>query len=421
MALFPARKLGWRTLCLGHQGPDVAELHHYLRIQGYDLGLETDFGYLTKDAVRRWQRDHGLVADGIAGKRFFALALKKDVPILRTVHVVSPQETLEDIAKTYGVGVEAFGDSCQKKPVYPDQRLFFFDREIWGLCQGETKLQSPAGQLTGRICPDHPSSPLPEPYILKPQSFDHADLVTVHHQLRMPLKRRKTASELASSLGAAQGLYLPWEAVATVDGRRYLKLLKLLRKRLKPPAMLWVELGPNVPSWTLLGGVDYRFVNSLVDRVVLPLPPPLEAGPFIQRSYTEELVDSLLPAIHSWKILLKVPVYALEWETNAEEDGGETKVVQRRLPYQTALSRAYRHGARLSQDEQGYPYYSYKKRDQAYQIRLPHHSLMAEMSLVANRHNLAGLVLDSLGMEDPRTWETLTRYFRTASLNISQE
>lgn len=415
MPLFPRRKLGWRTLRLGHKGPDVAQLHAFLRRQGYDLGEETDFGYLTKDAVRRWQRDHGLVADGIAGKRFFALALKKDVPVLRTVHVASPQETLEEIAKTYGVGVEAFGASFSQKPVYPGQHLIFFDREIWGLCLGDPEVKTSPGQLTGRICSQHPDTPWPEPYILRP-SLNSDDLVTIHQYLRTHGRRRKLARESIQSLGDAHGFYLPWEKVAPVDGRRYLKLLKLLRKKLKPPALLWVELGPNVPSWTLLGGVDYEAVNNLVDRVVLPLPPPPTPGPLACQKDAEELVDSLLPTIHSWKILLKIPVYALEWEQDLE---GENVV--RRLPYQTALSRAYRHGARLSQDEGGFPYYSYKKRDRNYQIWLPHHGLLEEMAFVANRHNLAGLVLDSLGLEDPRIWQILTRYFRIASLNNSQE
>jgi spore germination protein YaaH len=130
-------------------------------------------------------------------------------------------------------------------------------------------------------------------------------------------------------------------------------------------------------------------------------------------------VEWLLPSIHSWKILLKVPVYALQWEFGLEdvENGGSPN----RLPYQAALSRAFRHGARLSQDEGGFPYYSYKQKGTTYHIRLPHHGLIADASAVANRHNLAGLILDELGMEDPRIWQSLTSHFRLASLNISEE
>jgi spore germination protein YaaH len=161
--------------------------------------------------------------------------------------------------------------------------------------------------------------------------------------------------------------------------------------------------------------VDYAGVNELVDRVVLELPAPAQPGPLLPRSSAEELVAELLSRVHSWKILLLVPVYALEWEM------GETDQKALRLPYQTALSRAFRHGARLARDEQNLAYYHYKKRGIEYHIRLPYHSYMAEMAAVANRYNLAGLVLDALGMEDPRIWQTLNAHFRTASLIISKE
>lgn len=418
MALLPGKKLGSRVLRLGHKGPDVQQLHEFLRLQGYDLGEEQDFGYLTKDAVRRWQRDHGLVADGIAGKRFFALALNENLPIRRRVHVVEPKETLEQVAQRYELGPEAFGVS-HKKTVYPGQRLIFFDREIWALCTNGAKSEHGRGALTGLICSAPPSGGLPEPYVIRPATGENGDVVKVHHHLRTPRRRRKTARDLLEFIEGTKacGLYVPWRAVAPVDGRRYVKLIKRLRRLLKPPAMLWVELGPSVPSWRFWGGVDYAAVSQLVDRVVLNVPPPVKPGPLFERRQAEEMVESLVPTVHSWKILLKVPVYALLWEIDDEGNPGEGT----RLPYQTALSRAFRHGARINQDDWGYSYYTYKQRGAAYHIRLPHHSLLAEISAVANRHNLAGLILDELGMEDPRLWQGLSRYFRTASLNISRE
>lgn len=417
MALLPGRKLGSRTLRFGHKGPDVDQLHAFLRRQGYDLGSEKDFGYLTKDAVRRWQRDHGLVADGIAGKRFFALALKANPPIRRRVHVVEPKETLRGIAELYQVGPEAFGCHSPKQNIYPGQRLVFFDREIWAMCANTPQGRLP---LTGFVCPGRPASSLPGPYVIRPKSEGNNDLVEVHTQLRTPGKRKQTALHFLDSLDGKSclGLYLPWKAVAPLDGRRYLKLIKYLRRRLKPPAMLWVELGPTVPSWKIWGGVDYAAVNQLADRVVLDLPPPSEPGPLFERGRGEQLVESLFPCVHSWKILLKVPVYALEWKSEAEDGRLECA----KLPYQTALSRAFRHGARLLQDESGYPYYWYKKRGVEYQIRLPQHTFLAEVSAIANRHNLAGLLLDELGLEDPRIWQNINRYFRTAHLtNISDQ
>lgn len=420
MALLPGRKLGSRTLRLGHKGEDVKQLHQFLRLQGYDLGAEEDFGYLTKDAVCRWQRDHGLVGDGIAGKRFFALALQAHLPIRRRLHVVGPTETLSQIAKDYGVGPEAFLGCTHTGAVYPGQRLIFFDREIWGLVSKSPPTDLAPQKLTGLICSFPPSTSLPVPYMIKPTSRENGDVVKVHHYLRTPRRRKQTVRDFLQEVAGTgcMGIYLPWSAVAPLDGNRYLQLLKRLRRHLQPPAMLWVELGPKVPSWKLWGGVDYAAVSSVVDRIVLNLPPPLEPGPLFERSRSETLVETLFPSVHSWKILLKVPVYALQWESSPEDvdSFGEPN----RLPYQTALSRAFRHGARLSQDAGGFPYYLYKQRGIVYHIRLPHHGLIGEVSAVANRHNLAGLILDELGLEDPRIWQTLTGHFRTVSLTKAE-
>lgn len=409
MALLPGKKLGARPLRFGHKGADVNQLHSFLRLQGYDLGQERDYGYLTKDAVRGWQQDHGLVADGIAGKRFFALALKKNLPIRRRVHIVKPGETLEQIAQNYDLGIQAFQRCSSKGTIYPGQHLIFFDREIWGICGNTPQDKTLLHKLTGLVCINSTGGLGKLPCVVRPESKDNDDVVEIHKQLHTPGKRKATVRTFLDSLGEdCAGLYIPWKTVAPLDGRRYLKLLRALRRRLKPPAMLWAELGPEVLPWKLWGGVDYSQVNELVDRVVLELPFPLELG-------ISQLVGLLAPQLHSWKILLKVPVYALEWER------GEGETLMSRLPYQTALSRAHRHGARQLKDEQGFMYYGYRKRGHDFRIYLPHLSSIAQVATLANRHNLAGLLLDELGMEDFRVWQTITSHFQTTSLIISDE
>lgn len=413
--VWPAKnKLGSRTLRFGDKGVDVECLHDLLRLQGYDLGSEKTYGYLTKNAVRQFQRDHGLVADGIAGKRFFALALKENPPIRRRAHVVRPNETLEQIAKNYQVGVEAFSRSSHKKGVYPGQRLIFFDREIWAICENGLKTGVPAHATTGLVC-SHPPVGLNHLCVVPANDQESMDVVKVHNALQTPWRRKKAAQSLLDRVPQGCGLYLDWGEVPALDGARYLKFLKQLRQNLAKPAMLWVELGPNVPRWRLWGGIDYPRVNDLVDRVVLEIPLPEQPGALFEQHVTEELVASLLRYIHSWKILLRVPVYALEWEVG---DGILNTV---KLGYQTALSKAYRHGARLREDEDGGLYYAYRKRRSQFHLRLPHHGSMAKVASLANRHNLAGIIIDELGMEDPRIWQTLSAHFRTASLNISEE
>jgi hypothetical protein len=63
--------LGGRTLRNGDEGEDVRTLQKALIELGYDLGkwgADGDFGDATELAVRAFQRDAGLEADGIAGR-----------------------------------------------------------------------------------------------------------------------------------------------------------------------------------------------------------------------------------------------------------------------------------------------------------------------------------------------------------------
>lgn len=174
--------------------------------------------------------------------------------------------------------------------------------------------------------------------------------------------------------------------------------------------MLWVHLGPGVPSWRLWGGVDYEAVGRLADRVVLSLPPPTEPGPIIRKEELEKALTELRRCVPLWKTLVVLPVYALQWEWDGEEQKCS------KLPYATARSRAFRHGARLGQREDKVPFYHYQSRGRQFQIWLPQYGVLGEVLAMINRRNLAGVILDRLGMEDPRLWDVLVSYFRPARL-----
>lgn len=409
MSLLAGRKMGTRTLRLGARGKDVQQLQEFLRLQGYDLGEEDYYGYLTKYGVQQFQKEHGLVADGIAGKRFFALALGADLPIRRRIHVVQPQEDLESIAQGYGIGPQAFSQSKRLHKIFPGQRLLFFEREIWDICPPNQNPPTLPQPLTGLVCiPPLPSS-LDGPCVVQPE-LGKGDPVQIHYLLRTFQRRRATARTFLESAGGCCGLYLPWTEVETLNGTRYLKLIKRIRRRLPDQLMLWVELGPGVPPRSIWGGVNYGEINELASRVVLSLPLPKTPGPILDSGQVENLLTTLWPKIHSWKVLLRVPVYALEWKITEEA----TEYLK--LPYGTALSRAFRHGARLEKDGEGGLYYRYQSRGSQFQLRLPHFNAFGEVLALTNRHNLAGVILDQLGMEDPRLWNSLSSYFHLAQL-----
>jgi hypothetical protein len=66
---------GSRTLRKGCKGDDVRELQRDLMNLGYEMpkyGADGDFGGETEDAVKKFQKDNGLKADGVVGEKTFA-------------------------------------------------------------------------------------------------------------------------------------------------------------------------------------------------------------------------------------------------------------------------------------------------------------------------------------------------------------
>lgn len=91
----------WRpTIRRGSKGTDVAYVQAILADLGYDLGsagVDGDFGRKTEEAVKAFQRSHGLNPDGVVGPMTYA-ALEAETPMVKdtlytvTVHHVTREE-----------------------------------------------------------------------------------------------------------------------------------------------------------------------------------------------------------------------------------------------------------------------------------------------------------------------------------------
>ena len=68
----PVVPAGPRVLGRGDAGPDVAELQRLLRLAGYAISVDGDFGPVTHNAVVAFQRARGLTVDGLAGEQTMA-------------------------------------------------------------------------------------------------------------------------------------------------------------------------------------------------------------------------------------------------------------------------------------------------------------------------------------------------------------
>ena len=93
--------LGQRLLLVGAVGWDVAVLEFRLRRFGLPRGaIDGQFTPSTAQALQRFQRRHGLAADGIAGALTYR-ALARGLP--RRIHRVVPGESFFSIAAAYAV------------------------------------------------------------------------------------------------------------------------------------------------------------------------------------------------------------------------------------------------------------------------------------------------------------------------------
>lgn len=114
-------KLGDYILRNGSDGDDVMELQKYLIQLGYDCGkwgADGDFGDGTEMALEKFQKDHGLVADGVYGPKSHAVMMKllddgdKPVDNAKQVKIVGGNCYVRNYPNTSGkkLGVAHAGD-----------------------------------------------------------------------------------------------------------------------------------------------------------------------------------------------------------------------------------------------------------------------------------------------------------------------
>ena len=406
-------KLGTRVLKLGSRGTDVGQLQQKLKDFGYEPGpVDNIFGYLTQEALEFFQRDYRLRIDGIAGEEVFALLKQDNLPVTRRVHLVQPGETLQDIADQYQVGPEAFIDN-HKKSIYPGQQLVFFDREVWGVLGFDLPALDSFNVnqelITGVFISVNPEKGIASqtksisgPKIAQVE-FEDEELVSIHTILTKGKVRKNFLKFCSEAAGKMDGIYLPWEQVSRVDGFRYYKLLRRIKKQLGDKRLL-VTLTLGMPRWNLLGGIDFAQVSRIVDQVVIKIAQPDPSLIDSEKEQYESLIHQMLHYVPAYKILLSVPVYGVMWN-QADPSAWE------RLSHGQAMTKVFRHGARLTADDSGKKYYQFYLKGEHWGLRISSLDQLNQVIALANRYNLAGIVLDCLGEEDKRLWTKLASHF----------
>jgi len=88
----------------GDQGEDIALIQQRLSSLGYETGAaDGDFGTVTENAVKNFQRDKGLEADGIIGTQTYQLLMGRDIPVSRATSATVVRRVTQNAMKYTGV------------------------------------------------------------------------------------------------------------------------------------------------------------------------------------------------------------------------------------------------------------------------------------------------------------------------------
>lgn len=142
-------------LSLGSRGEEVKELQARLQSLGYDPGAaDGHFGYLTNDAVRAFQRDHGLRVDGVAGPQVWG-ALREGPLQESRFRVLVAGENLDTVARRLGYAPEVLRHMNRLAPRargYPGQRLLCYSHYVVGsLAPGTSRSLRAAGKVVRHL------------------------------------------------------------------------------------------------------------------------------------------------------------------------------------------------------------------------------------------------------------------------------
>lgn len=136
----------WRhTLRHGSRGDAVRYVQNRLRQMGYPV-FEADgvYGFLTEEAVRALQRDFHLRADGVVGPEVWEILRLPRLPSRCLPHTVKVGETMADIALQYGISITALREAnrlLKKSRFRPGLRLFIPSRLVIGILTSASSLE----------------------------------------------------------------------------------------------------------------------------------------------------------------------------------------------------------------------------------------------------------------------------------------
>lgn len=95
----------------GDDGPEVKALQEQLNGAGYQVTADGDFGKTTEVAVKAFQKDRGLDADGVVGQMTYKALMGRELPVSRSLSTNPTRRVIQEALRYQGVPYSFGGTS----------------------------------------------------------------------------------------------------------------------------------------------------------------------------------------------------------------------------------------------------------------------------------------------------------------------
>jgi spore germination protein YaaH len=211
------------------------------------------------------------------------------------------------------------------------------------------------------------------------------------------------------------GISIDIEKVPPADRNNYSAFLNELSSALKAKDKI---LNVSIPAkyndyaadlWS--GAYDYTAIGKAADQVILMTYDEhglgTTQGPIASVDWVNRVLDFATGKIPKEKMVMGLPVYAFDWGSNKPN-------LPAYLSYAQAIQRAKEHGVNVMFDESSQTsHYAYTAGGVRHEVYLENAKSLAAKLENAKKHQLHGVAIWRLGMEDPAMWDQVINTYGT--------
>lgn len=433
-----------RTLKRGTKGADVNSLQSTLLKLGYNSDLiDGIFGLKTEQAVKQFQKDNNILADGIvgpatwqtlqgkigksyliytiqSGDNFYKIASEFKITLARLsaanpginpnrlnigqqiqipVSLAQPKPT-----RSVAGWIPAWQQTLSFQAVQNHSDVFDTLSPFWYVMTvtgSITKITGAENSTILSFARNHNLNMIPLIY----NNFDSELTSTV---LNDPGIRQKHISNIINLVQQMNysGIDIDYENILVKDKAVFVTFLQELKAAFVPigkKLVVTVHAKSDASGiWSGAAAHDYPGIGLAADNVRImgydyhwAGDPPGAIAPI---DWVAQVLAYAIAAISPTKIVLGVPTYSYDWQESQQATI---------ISYSHAMNTAQKYKATVIADANLGPHYNYNSNSTAHEVWFTDASLFSSLLDLVNKYQILGICMWYPGLEDPKIYDAI--------------